>query len=273
MTKKINNYKPTYDWSKKKAFGLYENSHFSFPVNTIHYLDFIKYSDLVPDKSVNCIIADPPFGISFTGKESLYNRKSSNVQSGYVEVDKYYDEFCKLWISKLSRMLNDKGSVWIFSGWSNLSSILNAISYTNLNLINHVIWKYQFGVYTKRKFVSSHYHLLFLTKSKDYFFNKIDNYPLDVWEINRTYSPNELKNGTKLPHSLVMKCIDYSSKPGDLIFDPFMGNGTTAVVSKSSYRHYLGFEINKSMDKIIDNNLNQVDVGSSYSPYYSRIHH
>jgi len=69
-----------------------------------------------------------------------------------------------------------------------------------------------------------------------------------------------------------MKCIDYSSKPGDLIFDPFMGNGTTAVVSKSSYRHYLGFEINKSMDKIIDNNLNQVDVGSSYSPYYSRIH-
>ena len=70
-----------------------------------------------------------------------------------------------------------------------------------------------------------------------------------------------------------MKCIDYSSKPGDLIFDPFMGNGTTAVVSKSSYRNYLGFEINKSMDKIIDNNLNQVDVGSSYSPYYSRIHH
>ena len=66
MTKKINNYRPTYDWSKKKASGLYENSHFSFPVNTIHYRDFIKYSDLVPDKSVNCIIADPPFGISFT---------------------------------------------------------------------------------------------------------------------------------------------------------------------------------------------------------------
>tara|TARA_B100001750_G_scaffold42753_1_gene31175 strand:+ start:4155 stop:4976 length:822 start_codon:yes stop_codon:yes gene_type:complete len=267
---KSNNYKPPYDWSNKKALYLFEHSNFSFPVDVIHYLDFIKYSNIIPDKSINCIIADPPFGISFTGRESVYNRKSTNVQEGYVEVEEYYDEFSQLWINELSRMLDDKGSVWIFSGWSNLSSILNAISNTNLNLINHIIWKYQFGVYTKRKFVSSHYHLLFLSKTKNYFFNKIDNYPLDVWDINRTYSPNELKNGTKLPHSLVMKCIDYSSKPGDLILDPFMGNGTTAVASKSSYRHYLGFELNKSMKKIIDNNLNQVDIGSSYLPFSLR---
>ena len=168
-------------------------------------------------------------------------------------------------------MLKNDGSAWIFSGWSNLSSILNAISHTDLNLINHIIWKYQFGLITRKKFVSSHYHILFLSKSKNYFFNKIENYPLDVWEINRTYSPNELKNGTKLPHSLVMKCIDYSPRPGDLILDPFMGNGTTAVAAKSSFRHYVGFELNKTMKNIINNNINQIDPGSSYSKYSSRI--
>ena len=264
-------FKPSHDWSEKSALSLFTKSNFTFPVDTIHYLDFIKYSNLIPDNSINSIIADPPFGISFSGKESVYNRKSSNVQDGYVEIDQYYDEFSKLWISKLSRMLKADGSAWIFSGWSNLSSILNAISDTDLHLINHIIWKYQFGVFTRKKFVSSHYHLLFLSKSKNYFFNKIENYPLDVWEINRTYSPNELKNGTKLPHSLVMKCIDYSSRPGDLILDPFMGNGTTPVAAKSSFRHFIGFELNKTMKKIINNNINQIDPGSSYSKYSSRI--
>ena len=68
-----------------------------------------------------------------------------------------------------------------------------------------------------------------------------------------------------------MKCIDYSSRPGDLILDPFMGNGTTAVAAKSSFRHYVGFELNKTMKKIINNNINQIDNGSSYSKYSSRI--
>ena len=68
-----------------------------------------------------------------------------------------------------------------------------------------------------------------------------------------------------------MKCIDYSSRPGDLILDPFMGNGTTAVAAKSSFRHYLGFELNKNMKNIIANNINQTEIGSSYSKYSSRI--
>ena len=271
MIKKSNNFKPTYDWSNQETLDMFNNSSFSFQIDKIYYNDFLNSVNIIPDNSVNCIIADPPFGISFSGKESLYNRKSTNVQEGYVDIDGDYGVFSQSWISNLSRILKDDGSVWIFSGWSNLNSVLNAISNTNLNLINHIIWKYQFGVYTRRKFVSSHYHLLFLTKSKNYFFNKITNYPLDVWEINRKYSPNELKNGTKLPNELVMKCIDFTTKPGDLVFDPFVGNGTTAVVSKSSYRHYLGFEINNKMKQIINTNIKKTVLGSSYVPYNSRL--
>ena len=74
-----------------------------------------------------------------------------------------------------------------FSGWTNLGDILSAVKKSGLVVVNHVIWKYQFGVFTERKFVTSHYHVLFLAKTKNYYFNKIMHYPLDVWEINRTY--------------------------------------------------------------------------------------
>ena len=70
-------FKPTHDWPEKSALSLFKKSNFTFPVDTVHYLDFIKYSYLIPDNSINSIIADPPFGISFSGKESFYNRKSS----------------------------------------------------------------------------------------------------------------------------------------------------------------------------------------------------
>ena len=62
-----NKFKPNHDWSEKLAFSLFNKSNFTFPVDIIHYLDFIKYSNIIPDNSINTIIADPPFGISFSG--------------------------------------------------------------------------------------------------------------------------------------------------------------------------------------------------------------
>ena len=67
-----------------------------------------------------------------------------------------------------------------------------------------------------------------------------------------------------------MRCIDFISRPGDIIFDPFMGNGTTAVAAKGAYRHYLGFEINPEMRKIIENNLGLIQLGDFYIPYSER---
>ena len=114
-------------------------------------------------------------------------------------------------------------------------------------------------------------HLLFLAKHpKDYYFNKIEHYPLDVWDINRTYNKGERKNGTKLPNELVMRCIDFSTKPGDLVLDPFMGNATTAVACKGAFRHYIGFEINQAMQEIIDHNISLIDLGELYIPYKER---
>ena len=226
--------------------------------NTIYYEDCIaNIPKRIDDDSIDLIIADPPFGIRFDGKGSQYNRKSEFVVSGYSEIKQAnYHEFSKAWIKAIYPVLKETGSAYIFSGWTNLKDILIAIDDAGFTTQNHIIWKYQFGVFTKRKYVTSHYHILFLIKNpKKYYFNKIDHYPEDVWEIKREYLPGEKKNSTKLPDKLVEKLLLYSSQENDLVLDPFMRNGTTAVACIKHKRNYLGFEINPNAKEIIDVNI------------------
>ena len=228
--------------------------------DTIYYEDCIaNIPKRIKENSIDLIIADPPFGIKFDGKGKQYNRKSEFVVTGYSEVtQENYLEFSKAWIKAIYPVLKETGSAYIISGWTNLKEILIAVDEAGFITQNHIIWKYQFGVFTKRKFVTSHYHILFLVKNpKKYYFNKIDHYPEDVWEIKREYLPGEKKNSTKLPNELVEKLLNYSSKENDLVLDPFMGNGTTAVACVKLKRNYVGFEINPNAKEIIDFNLSK----------------
>ena len=135
-----------------------------------------------------------------------------------------------------------------------------AIDQCKLTTVNHLIWKYQFGVVTKRKYVTSHYHCLFLCKNdrkrKFYPYRRFDKDVKtesggsahykdkeDVWEIKREYWQGAIKTPTKLPAELIEKILDYSSEKGDVVLDPFLGSGQVAVVSKMKERHYIGFEI------------------------------
>ena len=199
----------------------------------------------VPDGSVDLIVTDPPFAIDFKAQRLNYNRKGSNVLEGYQEIpEAEYGEFTKRWIAEAERVLSPTGSMYIFSGWNRLRDILEGIDDAGLTTVNHLIWKYQFGVFTKKKYVTSHYHILFVVKDpKQYTFNKIDHYPEDVWVINREYWKGRKKTPTKLPSELVKKILSYSSNPGDLVLDPFLGSGTVAIVSRQEGRHFLGFEV------------------------------
>lgn len=262
-------FQPTMDWTKEEAEQLYQDRDFTFEIDVVYYSDCINGMKKLPPESIDMIIADPPFGLNFNEMEVLYNRDSDFVAEGYTDVAiDNYTEFTENWIKELPRIMKEDAGVWIFSGWTNLVDILNSLRANRLALINHIIWKYQFGVFTRRKFVTSHYHLLFAVKDeKNYFFNKIEHYPLDVWEINRGYERGTKKNATKLPTEVVQRCIDFGSKPGDVILDPFLGNGTTSSVAKGSYRHFLGYEINQELEEIISKNNNQTRLGQNYSPY------
>jgi site-specific DNA-methyltransferase (adenine-specific) len=134
-------------------------------LNKIYNQNCIEGMKLIPKNKIDLVITDPPFAINFKAKKANYNRTSSRVLSGYNEIqpEDYYD-FTFNWMSEVFRILKDSGSMYIFSGWNNLKDILRAIDDVGFTTVNHVIWKYQFGVVTKRKFVTSHYHCLYVCK-------------------------------------------------------------------------------------------------------------
>jgi len=230
-------------------------------INQIYNEDCINGMENLPDNLVDLIITDPPFAIDFKAQRANYNRKSSRVLEGYKEISKEeYPDFTIKWMSQCYRILKDSGSMYVFSGWNNLRDILNAIEKIGFITINHIIWKYQFGVVTNRKFVTAHYHCLFICKNdkmRKFFpyerFGKNekneDGRSLhykdkeDVWEIKREYWTGDEKTPTKLPAEIIKKILSYSSEKNDLVFDPFLGSGQTAVISKMEKRNYLGFEI------------------------------
>jgi len=216
-----------------------------YNTNQLYCGDCLELMKSIPDEAIDLVITDPPFGIEFKAKKLNYNRKGGRVIEGYQEIAKEnYPVFTHSWLSQVYRILNPTGSIYVFSGWNNLKDILNALDDVGFITINHIIWKYQFGVFTRRKFVTSHYHVLFAVKdAKQYVFNKIDHYPEDVWVIKREYWSGKVKTPTKLPRELVQKIIRYSSNEGCLIFDPFLGSGTVAEVAATLRRRFLGFEI------------------------------
>ena len=217
--------------------------------------------NLLPKNKIDLVITDPPFAINFKAKKANYNRISSNVIPGYNEIkSKDYYDFTLSWMNQVFRILKESGSMYVFSGWNNLKDILRALDDVGFVTINHIIWKYQFGVVTKKKFVTSHYHCLYVCKDdrKRKFF-PFSRYAKedktqegrslhyrdkeDVWEIKREYWTGKEKTPTKLPSELIKKLLEYSSEKNDLILDPFLGSGQVAMVSKSLDRKFLGFEI------------------------------
>ena len=216
-----------------------------FHEDNLYEGDALTLLPQIPGGSVDLIVTDPPFAIDFKAQRLNYNRTGSNVLEGYQEIpEEEYGQFTRQWIAEAARVLSRAGSMYIFSGWNRLRDILEGIDEAGLTTINHLIWKYQFGVFTKKKYVTSHYHILFVVKNpKQYTFNKIDHYPEDAWVINREYWKGRMKTPTKLPSALVRKILSYSSNPGDLILDPFLGSGTVAVVAQQEGRHFLGFEV------------------------------
>ncbi len=230
-------------------------------LNEIYHMDCNEGLKLIHNDSIDLIITDPPFAINFKSKRANYHRIQSRVIDGYNEIseDDYYS-FTFNWMAECFRVLKDSGSLYVFSGWNNLRDILNASSKLGFITVNHLIWKYQFGLVTSRKYVTSHYHCLYLCKNEGKrFFSPYSRFSKDqkndqgrslhyqdkedVWVINREYWPGDKKTPTKLPFELIEKILMYSSNPGDIILDPFHGSGQVAFVSKRLGRQYIGFEI------------------------------
>lgn len=167
--------------------------------------------------------------------------------------------------------------MYVISGYTRLFDILNALTQTELKQVNHIIWHFNFGVYTTQKFVSSHYHILYCTKPGGAVtFNKDARFPHDekasyhdredVWSIKREYKPGAVKNKNELPIGLVRKMIEYSSNEGDLVCDLFLGGFTTAKAAIGLNRRAIGFELNQTAFDYEMKEIEKITPGEMLEP-------
>ena len=212
----------------------------------------------VLDNSIDLIFTDPPYGIDGDNLDVHYNRDESVVVPGYIDVPlSQYAQFSVDWIKECERVLRPGGTMYIVSGYTNLHHILNALHSTSLTEINHLIAQYSFGVSTKNKFVSSHYHVLFWQKpdkgnqkrtfnSNWKYTDQKDSYHdrLSVQHMPRQYKPGQIKNKNELSEDFIQKFIMYSSNRGDTVLDCFGGGLTTGRTALKYGRNFIGFELN-----------------------------
>ena len=256
--------------------------------------DCLKELKKIPDKTFDLVFADPPYNMQIG--EKLTRPDSTKVNGVNDRWDQFnsfahYDDFCKSWLSECKRILKDNGSIWVIGSYHNIFRLGYLLQNLGYWLLNDVIWRKNNPMPNFRgtRFTNAHETLIWASKSKKskYTFNyqslKCLNDDLQMrsdWKLPICNGKERLKrNGKKIhstqkPEALLHRIILATTKKGDAVLDPFLGTGTTAVVSKKLGRNYFGIEKDKkyfvaakdrinNTSKIADNYLDTIENNKS----------
>ncbi len=250
-------------------------------LDRIHRAKFLEFSSNIPNESIDLIVTSPPFNI---GKE--YEKKQP--------LDHYLTWMTEV-LSECTRILKKSGSIFwqvgTYVGKKRAHYPLDVIIFplfVNLKLIprNRIIWIRQHGTHAKYKFSNRHEAILWFTKSYEYKFNldevrvpqkfqtkknyrKGKNYgelscnprgknPGDVWAFRNVKHNHEeqTEHPCQFPEDMIERIILATTNINDIVLDPFIGSGTTAVVAKRFNRRFIGCEIIKNYIDIANHRLN-----------------
>lgn len=237
--------------------------------NKIIRADLLNIIDSIPDNTADLIIIDPPYNLSKDFNGLKFNARSKDA----------YLEYLRLWFGRVSKKLKDTGSLYLCGDWKCTSSLQEIIEETGLTILNRITWQREKGRGASKNWKNGMEDIWFAVKDpKKYYFdvesvkqkrkviapykengkpkdwtetedgNFRITYPSNFWDdisIPFWSMPENTDHPTQKPEKLYAKLVLASSKEGDLIFDPFLGSGTSAVVAKKLNRKYLGVEINE----------------------------
>jgi|TARA_Y100000031_G_scaffold56717_1_gene64395 site-specific DNA-methyltransferase (adenine-specific)/modification methylase len=219
----------------------------------------------IPDESFDLVFADPPYNLQLKNQLIRPDRSRVNAVNDkwdQFESFKVYDDFTINWLSECRRVLKKNGSIWIIGSYHNIFRVGAKIQDLGFWILNDVIWDKNNPMPNFRgtRFTNAHETLIWASKDKNskYTFNyqslKCLNDDLQIrstWNLPICNGNERLKeNGKKVhstqkPESLLHRILLASSNKNDLILDPFLGSGTTAVVAKKLGRIFYGIEKDK----------------------------
>ena len=228
--------------------------------------DSIKELKKIPAESFDLIFADPPYNLQLKKELSRPDRsKVDAVDDAWDKFDSFksYDEFSVQWLKECKRILKKNGSIWVIGSYHNIFRVGSKMQDLGFWILNDVIWNKNNPMPNFRgtRFTNAHETLIWASKSEGskYTFNyqslKCLNDDLQMrstWNLPICNGKERLKNNgnkvhsTQKPEALLHRIILASSNKDDLILDPFLGTGTTAVVSKKLGRNYFGVEKEKN---------------------------
>lgn len=241
----------------------------------------------IDDKSVTLVVTSPPYNIDIrygnkTSKGKVLESKGVKYSDKMEEDD--YRKLLENVFNECKRVVKDDGSIWV--------NIKNRVNdgivmppfwiqdfFQDMYLKNLIIWNFDWGGSTSKRFAPRYEFVFWFVKDKDkYTFNLDDvkvpalNYrpdryksqlknPTDVWRISMVSGNFDERTAhpAQYPEQLIERIILTGSNRGDVILDPFMGSGTTAVVAKKLGRHYLGYEIVKEYCDMAKERLDRVE--------------
>ncbi len=231
------------------------NSADALPINTILAGDCIEIMNGLPAASVDLIFADPPYNLQLKG--DLHRPDNSRVDAVDDDWDQFssfkvYDDFTRGWLKAARRLLKPDGAIWVIGSYHNIFRVGSALQDAGYWILNDVVWRKSNPMpnFRGKRFTNAHETMIWASKSEGakYTFNyealKSLNEGIQMrsdWVLPICNGGERLRDEagekahpTQKPQALLHRVLIGSTKPGDVVLDPFFGTGTTGAVSASN---------------------------------------
>ncbi|HLZ77463.1 site-specific DNA-methyltransferase [Phenylobacterium sp.] len=248
--------------------------------DTIILGDCLEELRKLPDRSCDLVFADPPYNLQLGG--DLLRPDNSKVDAVDDDWDHFesfaaYDTFTKAWLSECRRILKDDGALWVIGSYHNIFRVGATLQDLGFWILNDIVWRKSNPMpnFKGTRFTNAHETMIWATKSrggKRYTFNydamKMANDELQMrsdWSLPLCTGEERLKDEagvkahpTQKPEALLHRVILASTRPGDVILDPFFGTGTTGAAAKRLGRRYIGIEREEGYAKLAKDRIAKV---------------
>ncbi|MCC6187391.1 MAG: site-specific DNA-methyltransferase [Anaerolineales bacterium] len=261
----------------------------SLPLDQVIQGDCLEVLARLPEQSVDLIFADPPYNLQL--QADLYRPNMTKVDAVDDAWDKFtsfaeYDGFTRAWLGACRRVLKNAGAIWVIGSYHNIYRIGTALQDLDYWLLNDLAWVKLNPMpnFRGKRFTNAHETLIWAQKLRGerYTFNyksmKALNDDLQMrsdWHLALCTGKERLKlNGVKAhptqkPEALLYRVLLASSRPGDVVLDPFFGTGTTGAVAKSLHRHWIGIEREPRYVRLAQARLREVQASMFSDEVYA----